>query len=371
MLQIVGKTVYVLGAGASRHTGAPLLRDFLVTARLLRDRGYPLRYKQSFDNVFDWIDSLRGSSYYVEFDLDNLEHVYSLAEMSKQVGEEKGKQVSLDLRYLVTETLDSCQLRWANGQLQPDGAYSTFVKALDRLNDNRLEHGAGSGAAFEEDCIITFNYDVMLDYAMQFNSLRPNYCLEASAGASRFKLFKLHGSTNWASCRECGVESLQVIPIQITPRTSPAYGALIDLKIVGELLPNIRCKACNKLGTLGPYVIPPTWSKLIGNTPIAKVWASAVDEIRSAFQIIVVGYSMPPTDTFFQYLLTLGLATNPNLFRVVVVNTDDSDVFRERYGSVFSRSLSERGRLKFLTDETFQNFISTYMEKVGSDAEWD
>ncbi len=371
MLQIVGKTVYVLGAGASRHTGAPLLRDFLVTARMLRDKGYPLRYKQSFDNVFAWIDSLRGSSYYVEFDLDNLEHVYSLAEMSKQVGEEKGKQVSSHLRYLVTETLDSCQLRWEKGQLQPDGPYSAFVKALGSLNDKRLELRTESGAAFEDDCIITFNYDVMLDYAMQSNSLSPNYCLDGSPTASRFKLFKLHGSTNWASCRECRDEPLQVIPIRKTSSTAPDYGALIDLKIVGELLPNTRCKACKNIDTLDPYVIPPTWSKLIGNTPIAKVWASAVNEIRSAFQIIVVGYSMPPTDTFFQYLLTLGLATNPNLFRVVVVNTDDSDVFRERYGSVFSRSLSERGRLKFLTNETFQNFISTYMEEVGSDAEWD
>ncbi len=76
LAQITGKTIYVLGAGASQHTGAPLLRDFLVTARILREEKSELRYRGSFDRVFEWIDTLRGSSYYVEFDLDNLEHVF-------------------------------------------------------------------------------------------------------------------------------------------------------------------------------------------------------------------------------------------------------------------------------------------------------
>ena len=77
MTKIVGKTIYVLGTGASQRTGAPLLRDFLVAARLLRyGRGGGLHYQKSFDIVFEWIDSLRGSSYYVEIDLDNIEHVF-------------------------------------------------------------------------------------------------------------------------------------------------------------------------------------------------------------------------------------------------------------------------------------------------------
>ena len=84
--KVLGKTVYVLGAGASAHAGAPLLRNFLIKSRPLRDGRDELVYRESLDRVFDWIDGLRGSSYYIEFDLDNLEHIFSLLELESQIG---------------------------------------------------------------------------------------------------------------------------------------------------------------------------------------------------------------------------------------------------------------------------------------------
>src|SRR5262249_47151515 len=81
---------------------------------------------------------------------------------------------------------------------------------------------------------------------------------------------------------------------------------------------------------------------------LSSVWGKAVSVIREAAQIVVVGYSMPPTDTFFQYLLTLGLSENPHLHRVVIVNPDCSESTTNRYRRVFARSLADRGRLKFL-----------------------
>src|SRR5207245_11583679 len=99
--------------------------------------------------------------------------------------------------------------------------------------------------------------------------------------------------------------------------------------------------------------------------PFALLWLSAVKEIQSAFQIIVIGYSMPATDTFFQYLLTLGLSQNSRLNRVVVVNNDSSPSLKERYEKVFSRSLNDRGRLKFVTGITFELFVD-YNEQMKS-----
>ena len=79
---------------------------------------------------------------------------------------------------------------------------------------------------------------------------------------------------------------------------------------------------------------------------------------------------MPRTDTFFQYLLTLGLAENPKLHRVIVVDVDKRDDFRGRYEKVFSRSLSDRGALKFLTPLKFEEFTERHMQIVGSRTEW-
>lgn len=123
MPKIVGKTIYVLGAGCSHHTGAPLLGDFLVKARLLMQSEKELAYKESFERVFKWIDNLRSTSYYVELDLDNLEHIFSFADMLRQIGSEEGERYFSDLRYVVMETLDRCQLRWQGKRIQPDDIY--------------------------------------------------------------------------------------------------------------------------------------------------------------------------------------------------------------------------------------------------------
>ncbi len=110
---ITGKTLYILGAGASQHTGAPLLRDFLFTARLLAEGRSTLLHREAFDLVFSWIDTQRGSSYYVELDLNNLEHIFSLAEMERQIDPQGGNDVVRELRYVVAETLDNtCRLQF-------------------------------------------------------------------------------------------------------------------------------------------------------------------------------------------------------------------------------------------------------------------
>jgi len=375
--KITGKTIYVFGAGASQHSGAPLLRDFLVTARLLLESNPNLKHKNSFIKVFDWIDKLRGSSYYIEFDLDNLEHIFSLCEMLKQVGDTEGKELSSNLNYLVMETLDrKCQLEWRKDQFLPNPQYKEFIDCLRFINDQRRTTLGKPEGEFERDLIITFNYDVMLDYAMWFVNLMPEYCLFPPPYRNNgYRLLKLHGSINWAMCRECVKKNLKstiqvVRPNPMPPNAmTPPYvsdGTLFELRMMTEVLPNTPCVSCNAQNMLEPFIIPPTWSKAVGNTPLAPVWEAAVKEIKTAFQIIVVGYSMPATDTFFQYLLTLGLAQNSRLNRVVIVDKDPSPSLQERYAKVFARSLNDRGRLQFITGITFAQFVSERMRPIGS-----
>jgi hypothetical protein len=50
------------------------------------------------------------------------------------------------------------------------------------------------------------------------------------------------------------------------------------------------------------------------------VWQKAVDALKTATRICVIGYSMPETDAFFKFLLALGLAENDRLYKLVVVD---------------------------------------------------
>lgn len=373
MAEIIGKTVYVLGAGASCHTGAPLLADFLVKARLLFEGKRELKYKKSFERVFKWIEGLRGSAYYVDFDLDNIEHIFSLADMSKQLSLENGEQLFSDLRYIIMETLDTCQINFTGEYFTPDDTYRNFALRLTELNQQRSNIANQYNNLFERDTIISFNYDVMLDYAFESERLGIDYNINSNTkhNTEGFHVLKLHGSTNWAKCINCN-NSLQIIPPY--PPNPSSYSLYkgektrkFPFRIVTDVLSLTECDNCKKKDVLEPFLIPPTWSKAVKETPIANVWATAVNKIKSAFQIIVIGYSLPPTDTFFQYLMTLGLSENSNLHRVVIVNKDDSEEFQKRYERVFSRSLKDRGRLKYLTGKTFIDFVREDVKSIGSE----
>lgn len=374
MDKITGKTVYVLGAGASEHVKAPLLKDFLLSARLLYEGGEDLRYGESFKRVFSMIDALRASSYYVKFDLNNLEDVFSLAEMTKQVGFGRGERIVSDLNYVIMETLDRCETPYKNGQILPDPIYESFIRNIKNMGDLRKNDVQGSRYHYQPDVIITFNYDVSLDYAMFSNNTRPDYRLitHEKGKGGRFPLLKLHGSINWIACRNCNPEKkgvpdiLPIYPMHgLGVPDTPATGTL-KFRIATDLLYHRSCSNCKKSNCIEPIVIPPTWSKAVGGTPLANVWRATVTEINTAFQIIVIGYSLPETDTFFQYLLTLGLQINPRLQRIVVVNPDGNNSLRERYKRVFARSMSDDGRLQF-SELRFVQYAGRKheMERVG------
>ncbi len=376
--QLSGHTVYILGAGASAHTNAPLLGNFLVAARVVREEGRALTYRAAFDNVFTWIDDLRASSYYVEFDLDNLEHVFSLAELARQIGVNGADEIARDLGYVIMETLDQLTLNWQpSGQIEPDDLYVAFLTRLQEVNDAREDRTrkalSAEGKSFHHDVIVTFNYDVMLDYAMMYRRVGPDYKLAGKpAPQGGIPLLKLHGSMNWANCRACGPQApLQVVPP--TPVPAGQHVVAIDnqarpisFRMVTDVLAKTPCAQCGAAGVLEPFVVPPTWSKRIESQPVAPVWSAAINAIKECAQLVVIGYSLPPTDTFFQYLLTLGVKDNPRLHRVIVIDSDQRPEFGERYRRVFSRSLHDRHRL-LIDRRSFESFIGQRMHQISED----
>jgi hypothetical protein len=52
------------------------------------------------------------------------------------------------------------------------------------------------------------------------------------------------------------------------------------------------------------------------------VWEAASEALNRATRICIIGYSMPEADAFFKYLITLGLADNHQLYKMIVVNKD-------------------------------------------------
>ncbi|MFH0964821.1 MAG: hypothetical protein V2A58_12530 [Planctomycetota bacterium] len=349
-----GRTVFLLGADASCHTGAPLLADFLVQARRLCGRG-GLTYQSEFEKAFAWIDHLRSSAYYIDLDLSNIEHVFSMAALAQETGDPKGEEILDALRKIIWETLDkSIEVTKEGLYTVPDPPYEAFCRSITGGKTN-------SRAPSLDHAVITMNYDVVLDDAMQHLGIPVSYGLSSEKYPTGFPVLKLHGSHNWAFCTQCSKGAKRIVHV-VPPSPLPPGHAYVDQSsglrvsypMVTQTLAKTKCPICSTAGTLSPAVIPPTWSKMPTQYGFDQVWRKAIDVISNASQLVIIGYSMPPTDTFISYLLALGLLERATLSRVVVVNPDERA--EERYKEVFSRGVHGRGQLRFVK-KTFQGFL--------------
>jgi hypothetical protein len=84
------------------------------------------------------------------------------------------------------------------------------------------------------------------------------------------------------------------------------------------------------------------------------VWSQAIEKLKTATRIIVIGYSLPPTDAHFRFLLAAGLQENISLNKIVFVNPGLKEgdpnklLLEERIFGVFRKELFEKGIIEFI-----------------------
>jgi NAD-dependent SIR2 family protein deacetylase len=185
--------------------------------------------------------------------------------------------------------------------------YEFFVNVVAR----RWEKPPTTGIA--RDTVISLNYDLLLEQAMDLTPLLPLYDLSSEvigeeppgqSGKMQVRLLKLHGSANWAICPACRNR------IYILRCSEASVVRTSDVPV---------CRGCGRQATTR-LIVPPTWNKEEYRTLLNNVWKSAANEVAAAQRLVIIGYSMPETDKFFQYLLALSLQNNHFLDQVVVVN---------------------------------------------------
>jgi hypothetical protein len=96
--RIVGENVFILGAGASKESGAPLMNEFLdVTEDLLREDAFDSASAEKIKEVFEIITYLQGVYAKSYLDLNNIESLFGAIEMARvinRLGEYPPKKIS-------------------------------------------------------------------------------------------------------------------------------------------------------------------------------------------------------------------------------------------------------------------------------------
>jgi hypothetical protein len=338
--------VYLLGAGFSREAGLPLVSDFLVCMRdsheWLTSLGRNLE-AQAVQSVLEFRLRAAAAAYYVTLDLENIEELFSLASATEG-------EMDRSIRIAIAATIEFARAThpwnqskmFANyasgtGRLFPtktgDGAHPTYPRwanpaaKMETINAGRIGPFQISPYAFHvarllglfldgqpqgENTFITFNYDTVIEDALRELGVVVDYGFDAaqthSSAAridrqSRVAVLKLHGSVHWG--RSAGAARMKR-PLRI-------YESLQDM-------------LANKAE---PVLVPPTWKKVLGG-PLEAIWDAAVQKLATATRIVIIGFSIPPTDLHFKYLLAAGLRDNISLRRILFVNPDERKELKPR-----------------------------------------
>src|SRR5262249_3375273 len=142
--------------------------------------------------------------------------------------------------------------------------------------------------------ILTFNYDVCVDFALFTVGLSPDYGLDLfKPPPNLVPLFKLHGSLNWANCGQCK----DVVPWSVADYARDQYQQhagedSIRLNVSAHLSERRHDRCHRPLGN-EPVIVPPTWNKAEYHQQIERVWIRAARELSDAENIFVCGYSLP------------------------------------------------------------------------------
>ena len=355
--------VYILGAGFSAEAGYPLIKDFMNRMRdaaaWLQERGGRTAELAAIEKVLDFRLKAASASYRVPLNVENVEELFSLASASgdKSLSQAMPLAIAATLDYASSTGNPARELNFAVGAIEtlgmkPPQSWGPITEMLRSALQNGqprrdwhectpydlyLGPMCGYFDKRGSDCrntIITLNYDLVIEEALQRLGIEFDYGVkgrriiaviedkyeQTPLPPSSVKLLKLHGSINWFS---------PAIPDDTSGNSS--FGSLSSTEDFQRLI-NQTKELVQQISVFNsyhellkhpsrspPHLVPPTWSKSL-EVPLTSVLNAAVTELRTATRIIILGYSLPPTDQHFRYLLAAGLQENISLRGIFFVN---------------------------------------------------
>ncbi|MDX6765733.1 MAG: SIR2 family protein [Candidatus Methylacidiphilales bacterium] len=349
--------VYICGAGFSVPGGIPTVKDFF---NKMRDAYDWLVEKERFpeaDAIKDVISFRIHSSaagYWTKLDLENIEELFSLAAASSKPDLLKKIPIAISATISYSRIINTSNSRSIGSRTTASNlaAFPYFEKVpLIGMPDVELSissygHHVGKllgvfqdGTIKGENTFITFNYDTLIEegltdikvpftYSFANKTTNNEIKVHDYRADSKVKVLKLHGSMNWA--KKIGGKG----------RRFTLYD---DYDIVREK------------GFI-PSIVPPTWQKDLSG-PLTSIWGKAVEAIGCATRLIIIGFSIPKTDTHFKYLISAGLRSNASLRSIHIVDPDSSEDYQNRLYEIIPNDFEKRGILKF-HKQHFQRFTT-------------
>ena len=309
----MGKTVYFLGAGATKAVcnTAPLNED------LVRKALNYYQQKTEAKEIWEFIEEIYKPRGEGTLGVDN--KVWNLLDYIIQQGRSASHKYSFEKICNMRNNLLSFVISYFEQALQEvdKAVFRSFISTIKRFHPT----------------IISTNYDIIVDNVLcEFKSLnygaKIRYAVRADDVVEKDKvkvcgfnrpweymqydylntgpvqLLKIHGSLNWIYCRKCDEVDLTIWQ-----------------KGCKATLTGIDChnKCCTN--KYEPLLITPTMFKNYENRFIKETWNNAEKALVEADELVFIGYSLKEEDYQIRCLLMNALFNKPKSYdRVVVID---------------------------------------------------
>lgn len=187
------------------------------------------------------------------------------------------------------------------------------------------------------DNIVSFNWDTIADFTLarlqneqykNYLSIMNDNNLSVEKYVDKGLFLKLHGSINWAVCknRKCRFYEQARLPFKNT--TLPDY----------YLTNGSKCCGCGH-DRISVGIVPPLSNKLIHKDQfLHKLWLIAREKLPNVGKIVFVGYSFPQTDFYSEWLFRQLYFVTSTPPEIVIINPEMQNcnsVIYKRYHNIF------------------------------------
>lgn len=245
--------VFILGAGFSTSAGLPTASELL--GKIISQEIEPELQGLGFAGV------------------ESFEELLSKIDLEAYYSKKSGKKT--ERLKLLREFRNKLIQRLAAKMLVQKYQLKVYADFAKQLNPN-------------EDAIISFNYDLILEKALEMVEVPYCYCYQSNCPADKLPVIKLHGSVNHFHCDRC--DNIEIITIEDIEKGKDFFS----------------CPKCG--GGMDRAIIPPTLLKRYAGTAVEEIWPKAMYYLQNARKLYFIGYRIPDADLlsyqlfFFSFL---------------------------------------------------------------------
>jgi hypothetical protein len=351
--------VIIFGAGASANAGIPLLDSFVnkmweyATRGKVGDEIISEADREILVKAHEIRTQLERYNTRASFNDRNLEDILSLLSFEALAGGENAASYETLVKAVARTVELSCGAKHHDATPKEPFTNNHVYDFLWRaLLSEKLAETAPA--------LITFNYDLVLERTLwqHFHNLDTQpikSCgLKYFLGSNDF-IIKCANHRYTIPHNERGRGAYNLL----TDGQKPIYalGEKADIEIPYlKLHGSLNWNQDNPLNppptpptqsVEKPLILPPVFNKM-NSREIYAVWKKALDVLRQAKNIIVVGYSLPKTDIYMQYFLKSAVGPNSNLQKIIIFNPTlfqnnaENEEMKKRYMECFSPQFGDR-----------------------------